>query len=290
MLLQNGKESEITGMQSKTAEYSKTIKRKPASWLEPQKDISAKLYLSLSVANFLIFIGIWALLTYSGVVNPLFLPSPSSIIESGITLFTSYGFFTDIYMTLYRVLVGFILAFVVGMPLGLLIGSYKAAEAFFEPMVSFVRYMPISAFIPLFILWIGVGELEKVAIIFFGSLFSIILMIAVEVSSTRKELVEAAYTLGSSNFSVVRSVILPASMPGIMDTARLVLGWAWTYIVIAELIAAKSGIGSVILESQRMLQTGNIIFGILTIGTMGLISDLLLKKVSKIFFAWNDGR
>ncbi|MGG3571780.1 ABC transporter permease [Bacillus gobiensis] len=290
MLLQNGKESEITGMQSKTTEYSKTIKRKPASWLEPQKDISAKLYLSLSVASFLIFIGIWALLTYSGVVNPLFLPSPSSIIESGITLFTSYGFFTDIYMTLYRVLVGFILAFVIGMPLGLLIGSYKAAEAFFEPMVSFVRYMPISAFIPLFILWIGVGELEKVAIIFFGSLFSIILMIAVEVSSTRKELVEAAYTLGSSNFSVVRSVILPASMPGIMDTARLVLGWAWTYIVIAELIAAKSGIGSVILESQRMLQTGNIIFGILTIGTMGLISDLLLKKVSKIFFAWNDGR
>ncbi|MGG3640506.1 ABC transporter permease [Bacillus gobiensis] len=290
MLLQNGKESEITGMQSKTTEYSKTIKRKPASWLEPQKDISAKLYLSLSVASFLIFIGIWALLTYSGVVNPLFLPSPSSIIESGITLFTSYGFFTDIYMTLYRVLVGFILAFVIGMPLGLLIGSYKAAEAFFEPMVSFVRYMPISAFIPLFILWIGVGELEKVAIIFFGSLFSIILMIAVEVSSTRKELVEAAYTLGSSNFSVVRSVILPASIPGIMDTARLVLGWAWTYIVIAELIAAKSGIGSVILESQRMLQTGNIIFGILTIGTMGLISDLLLKKVSKIFFAWNDGR
>lgn len=290
MLLQNGKESEITGLQSKTAEYSNTKKRKHAGWLEPQKDISAKLYLLLSAASFLILIGIWSLMTYSGMVNPLFLPSPSAIIESGITLFASYGFFTDIYMTLYRVLAGFILAFVIGMPLGLFIGSYKAAEAFFEPMISFVRYMPISAFIPLFILWIGVGELEKVAVIFFGSLFSIILMIAVEVSNTRKELVEAAYTLGSSHFSVVRSVILPASMPGIMDTARLVLGWSWTYIVIAELIAAKSGIGSVILESQRMLQTGNIIFGILTIGTMGLISDLLLKKVSKIFFAWNDGR
>lgn len=261
-------------------------KRKP-TYFQPQKSISKSLYITLTVSSFIILLGLWSLLTYTKMVDPLFLPTPTSIITSGITLFTQFNFTSDIVVTLYRVLVGFGLALLIGVPLGIFMGTYKVVEGFFEPMVSFVRYMPVSAFIPLFILWIGVGETEKIAVIFFGSVFSIILMVAVEVSGTRRELLEAAYTLGTSNFGVLKSVILPASMPGILDSIRLVLGWAWSYIIVAELIATESGIGSVIIESQRMFQIGNILFGILTIGILGLISDFILKKIGKKMFSWN---
>ncbi len=275
-------------MHIETLNIDRTLKkkRKPA-YFQPQKSISKSLYITLTVSSFIILLGLWSLLTYTKMVDPLFLPTPTSIITSGITLFTQFNFTNDIVVTMYRVLLGFGLALLIGVPLGIFMGTYKVVEGFFEPMVSFVRYMPVSAFIPLFILWIGVGEMEKIAVIFFGSVFSIILMVAVEVSGTRRELLEAAYTLGTSNFGVLKSVILPASMPGILDSIRLVLGWAWSYIIVAELIATQSGIGSVIIESQRMFQIGNIIFGILTIGTLGLISDFILKKIGKKMFSWN---
>lgn len=270
-------------------QHVKMTKRKANIW-QPHKSINRKLYISLCIVSFVLFIAMWSLLTYTQIVDPLFLPAPTDIISSGITLWTEFDFAKDILVTLYRVLAGFGLALLIGVPLGIFIGTFKVIEALFEPMISFVRYMPVSAFIPLFILWIGVGEVEKLSVIFFGSVFSIILMVAVEVSSVRKELLEAAYTLGSSNFGVLRSVILPAAMPGIMDSTRLVLGWAWSYIIVAELIAASSGIGSVIIESQRMFRIGNIIFGILTIGVLGLISDFILKSLGKKLFAWNYGR
>ena len=271
-----------------TLKIDRTLKKKrKPTYFQPQKTISKSLYITLTVSSFIILLGLWSLLTYTKMVDPLFLPTPTSIITSGITLFTQFNFTSDIVVTMYRVLVGFGLALLIGVPLGIFMGTYKVVEGFFEPMVSFVRYMPVSAFIPLFILWIGVGEMEKIAVIFFGSVFSIILMVAVEVSGTRRELLEAAYTLGTSNFGVLKSVILPASMPGILDSIRLVLGWAWSYIIVAELIATQSGIGSVIIESQRMFQIGNIIFGILTIGILGLISDFILKKIGKKMFSWN---
>jgi NitT/TauT family transport system permease protein len=270
-------------------QLEKKSKRYASIW-QPHKSIHRNLYLTLCIVSFVLLIGIWSLLTYSEMIDPLFLPTPTDIISSGITLWTELNFANDVIVTLYRVLAGFGLALLVGVPLGIFIGTYKVIEALFEPMVSFVRYMPVSAFIPLFILWIGVGEVEKLSVIFIGSVFSIILMVAVEVSNVRRELLEAAYTLGSSNFGVLRSVILPAAMPGIMDATRLVLGWAWSYIIVAELIAASSGIGSMIIESQRMFRIGNIIFGILTIGVLGLISDTILKSLGKKLFSWNYGR
>ncbi|WP_232489977.1 ABC transporter permease subunit [Neobacillus cucumis] len=259
-------------------------------WLQPQANIPYKLYLGISISSIVLLFAIWSFLTYGGLVDPLFLPTPTQIIDSGIILFTEYGFINDIAITIYRVLAGFIVAVLVGLPLGILMGTFKVVEAFFEPAISSIRYMPASAFIPLFILWIGVGELEKITIIFVGTFFSLVLMTAVEVANVRRELLEAAYTLGRTRFGVLRSVILPASIPGIMEIIRLILGWAWSYIIVAELVASSSGIGSLILESQRMLKTGNIIFGILTIGLLGLLSDLILKVAIRKMFPWHYGR
>src|SRR5437879_8916991 len=122
-------------------------------------------------------------------------------------------------------------------------GAYKAIEAFFEPFISFARYLPASGFIPLLILWAGIGEMEKLLVIFIGSFFQLVLMVAVTVGSTRRDLVEAAYTLGARAGGVVRRVLLPSSAPTIAESLRLVLGWAWTYVVVAELIRSATVIG-----------------------------------------------
>ena len=140
-------------------------------------------------------------------------------------------------MTVWRVLGGFVIAAVLALPLGVAMGAYKPVEAFFEPFVSFARYLPASAFIPLLILWAGIGEAQKLAVIFIGSFFQLVLMIAVTVGNTRRDLVEAAYTLGSSDRSLIRRVLIPGAAPEIAETLRMVLGWAWTYVIVAELIA-----------------------------------------------------
>ncbi len=155
-----------------------------------------------------------------------------------------------------------------------------------EPFVSFARYLPASAFIPLLILWAGIGELQKLLVIFIGSVFQIILMVAVTVGNTRRDLVEAAYTLGARDNGIIRRVLLPSSAPDIAEILRLVLGWAWTYVIVAELIGSSSGIGHMITDSQALLNTGQIIFGIIVIGLIGLVSDFLFKAFNAWLFPW----
>ncbi|RKK05886.1 ABC transporter permease subunit [Pseudoroseomonas wenyumeiae] len=254
--------------------------------MEPLKPVSAGARVSLGIGFFAVFIGFWGLVTYSGLVPPLFLASPGQALASGWALFTEYGFVHDIGMTVWRVLGGFLLAAVVAVPLGLMMGSYKSVEAFFEPFISFARYLPASAFIPLLILWAGVGEAQKLSVIFLGSVFQIVIMVAVIAGATRVDLVEAAYTLGARSSGILRRVIIPSAAPQVMEALRLVLGWAWTYVIVAELIGAESGIGHMIMDSQRLLDTGQMIFGIVIIGLIGLITDFLFKALNRRLFRW----
>ncbi len=234
----------------------------------------------------LFFIG-WGVATLGGFVNRTFLADPLSMVGSGWTLLVVHGFSADIGVTIWRVFGGFALAAVIGVPLGMLMGAYKPVEAFFEPFISFARYLPASAFIPLLILWAGIGEAQKVMVIFIGCFFQIVLMVAVTVGSTRRDLVEAAYTLGARAGGIVRRVLLPSSAPDIAEALRLVLGWAWTYVIVAELIGASSGIGHMITDSQALLDTGQIIFGIVVIGVIGLASDYVFKTLNHRLFPWS---
>jgi NitT/TauT family transport system permease protein len=254
--------------------------------VRPLTPVAPGARVALGVAFFVVFVAFWSLLTFGGFVGRTFLADPLTMVRSGWTLLAEMGFAKDIGMTVWRVLGGFVLAALVALPLGVAMGAYKPVEAFFEPFVSFARYLPASAFIPLLILWVGIGEAQKLAVIFIGSVFQLVLMIAVTVGNTRRDLVEAAYTLGVGQRSLIRRVLLPNAAPEIAETLRMVLGWAWTYVIVAELIGASSGIGHMITDSQALLATDQIIFGIIVIGLIGLVSDLAFKRANRMFFPW----
>jgi NitT/TauT family transport system permease protein len=254
--------------------------------LTPLKPVTPGARIALGVAFFVLFFAAWSAATFGGFVSATFLADPASMMREGWTLLAQHGFLKDIGVTIWRVGGGFVLAAAIGVPLGMAMGAYKPVEAFFEPFISFSRYLPASAFIPLLILWAGTGEAQKLLVIFVGSFFQIVLMVAVVIGSTRRDLVEAAYTLGASDRDIVTRVLLPSGAPEIAEILRLVLGWAWTYVIVAELIGASAGIGHMIMDSQALLNTGQIIFGILVIGFIGLVSDYLVKALNRRLFPW----
>lgn len=254
--------------------------------MKPLAPVAPGARVALGISFFVVFFALWAVVTFGGWVPRTFLADPLTMLQSGWTLLTQQGFLHDIGMTVWRVLGGFVIAAALAVPLGVLMGAYKPVEAFFEPFVSFARYLPASAFIPLLILWAGIGEAQKLAVIFIGSFFQLVLMIAVSVGNTRRDLVEAAYTLGALDGGVVKRVLLPSSAPEIAETLRMVLGWAWTYVIVAELIGASSGIGHMITDSQALLATDQIIFGIIVIGLIGLVTDFAFKAANRRIFPW----
>ena len=256
--------------------------------MRPLAPISNTARVLLGISFFVLFVAAWSFATHGGYVSRTFLADPITMVRDGWDLLIKYNFAFDIGMTIWRVVGGFVIAAMVAVPLGILMGAYKPIEAFLEPFVSFARYLPASAFIPLLILWAGIGEMQKLLVIFIGCVFQIILMVAVTVASTRRDLIEAALTLGARDRGILGRVLIPSSAPDIAEILRLVLGWAWTYVIVAELIGSSSGIGHMIIDSQALLATGQIIFGIIVIGIIGLISDYLFKAANRWLFPWSQ--
>jgi len=255
----------------------------------PRAQLSKQVYVSLAIFTFLAIFAVWSYITMAGLVDPLFMPTIQKVISSAISMFAEQDYINDIAITVSRVMLGFLITTVISVPLGILVGTYRPFEALLEPLFSFIRYLPVSAFIPLFILWIGIDENAKVAVIIMGSLPPLILMIASTIKNIPTELIQVAYTLGTSKTSILWKVIFPASMPAILDSLRMVLGWAWTYVVVAEMVGASSGIGYRIIQAQRMLSVAEIFVGILCIGLIGLIFDTCFKWLYRVLFSWSEG-
>src|SRR5437763_9878864 len=185
--------------------------------MTPLKPVSAGRKLALGLGFFALFVAAWSVATFGGFVSKTFLADPLTMVNEGYALFAVHGFARDVAITIWRVVGGFVLAAAFALPLGIAMGAYKPIEAFFEPFVSFARYLPASAFIPLLILWAGIGEAQKLSVIFIGSFFQLVLMIAISVGNTRRDLVEAAYTLGVSDTSLIRPVLLPRAAPDLAE-------------------------------------------------------------------------
>jgi len=256
--------------------------------LRPQTPIPRSHYATIVIGSLGLLFGLWALLSYGGFVQPAyFLPTPTEVLSSGVRMTLDGSLIEHAWASISVIITGWALAVVLAVPLGILMGSFKFFEALFEPIVNFVRYLPVSAMIPLLILYIGLGFEEKVAVIFIGTFFQLILMVADVAAHVPKDLIDSAYTLGTSRLRVVTHVLIPATLPGVMDNLRITIGWAWTYLIVAELVAAEKGLGIMILESQRGLRTDRIFVGLVTIGLLGFLSDISFKWLHRIVLPWS---
>jgi NitT/TauT family transport system permease protein len=198
----------------------------------------------------------------------------------------SGNFWADIWASSKRVLIGFIISALLAVPIGLMMGTFRAFEGFFEPFTDFVRYMPAPAFIPLLIIWVGIGEELKWAVIFIGVFFQLVLLVMDAAARVPLEMIDTAYTLGASKRQVVFGVIARATAPDIYDLLRITLGWAWTYLVVAEVVAAQNGLAHSIVVAGRFLRTDLVIVGIIIIGIIGMGFDYAFKIGSRYLFPY----
>lgn len=245
-------------------------------------------YTGMSIVSFLVIVILWCVLTYSGTVKEIFLPTPTSVLNAIVSMAQDGSLLSNIGFSTWRVFVGWAVSAVVALPVGMCMACSKSFKAIIQPLVEFARYLPVAALVPLTLLYLGIGEGQKYTIIFLGTFFQLVLMVADAVSSIDKNLLNAARTLGASSVQKYRLVIFPAALPGILDAFRVTMGWAWTYLVVAEMVAASSGLGYVILKSQRFLATDKIFSGLILIGLIGLITDLVFRLISKIVVPWYE--
>ncbi len=254
--------------------------------LTPKSDIPGPLKFAISALTWVVVIGVWSILTYGGFMQDIFLPSPSAVTGAFFRLLEDGTLAQHVWASFQVVVTGFIISSIIAVPLGLLMGTFRVVEAGLEPLVNFIRYLPVTSFVPLFILWIGIGIEQRIMVIIFGTFFQQLVMIADVSRGVPKDLLNASYTLGASRRDALLHVLTPAALPGIIDTLRITMGWAWTYLVVAELVAASSGLGYISMKAMRGFQVDVIFLAIAVIGLLGLFTDLIFRVIRLRLVAW----
>nr|WP_310415439.1 ABC transporter permease [Chamaesiphon sp. OTE_8_metabat_110] len=229
----------------------------------------------------------WGITTF-GSIDPKFLPSPAAVVSAFGRLWGTGELQQDTIASLWRVGVGFFCSALFAIPTGILMGSFRSIRALLEPLFGLMRYMPAPAFIPLLILYQGIDEAPKVTLIFIGTFFFNALMVMDTVKFVSKDLIEATYILGGNRLQTLLMVIFPHVIPGILDACRINLAAAWQLVIVAELIAATEGLGRRISVAGRFLKTDEIFVGIIVIGTIGLVLDLLFQYLIRVFCKWSE--
>lgn len=255
-------------------------------YFTPKRDVPRSVEISTGLVVAGCVLAAWFLTTRFGWISPDFLPSPGDVWESFMKKLGNGSLAKHIGVSLTEIYLGFFLSSLIAVPIGIFMGGFRIVSAAIEPIVNFMRYLPVTSLIPLLILWIGIGLEEKVAVIFLGTFFQQIVMVAVVAKGVQADLFNVSYTLGANKRQVVTRVLLPATLPGILDTLRVTMGWAWTFLVVAELVAANAGLGYMILQSMRGLDPAGIFVGIFVIGFLGLLTDLVFKWIKRAVLPW----
>jgi NitT/TauT family transport system permease protein len=262
--------------------------RARTQWFALRRDIRPWSYRALAAAGFALVVLLWAWAAQRDFVNPVFLPSPGAVWDTARALVHDDVLWVDVKASFFRVTAGFVLAALVGVPVGIAMGSFKVVEGLLQPITEFVRYIPVPALIPIFMVLFGIEELSKVMLIFVGTFFQLALMVADETRRVPYDLLQVSYTLGARRREVIGLVMWRAAMPGIFDALRLCNGWAWTYLVIAELVAANEGLGYRVLKFSRFLQTPKIWVYLVVLGVIGLGLDAVFRAINRRLFHWAD--
>lgn len=262
------------------------VRNRRAAW-SVRGELAATPVIVLAVLGFVLPCVAWIVLSTSGMVDNVFLPTLPQVLQSLVRWATEGDMAADVGISVARVYAGFVLAVAVAFPLGVALGTIPPVRALLEPVIDFTRYLPAVAFIPLIMLWVGIDESAKVAVIFVGTVCQMALLIAGDIARVPSAPIEAARTMGATNGELVQYVLIPAAWPAMLDTLRAMMGLAWTYLVVAELVAANSGLGFSILKAQRFLLTDRIFGGILLIGLVGLLTDQAFRWLHRRAFHWH---
>lgn len=244
----------------------------------------------ISILTTLILLGLWFLITDMGWIKPLFLPSPQAVWGKFVLANTEGVANSTLWQhtatSLMRVMGAFLLSCVTAIPVGILMGTNRVVRGVFDPPIEFYRPLPPLAYLPLMIIWFGIGELSKVLLIYLAIFAPMAISARAGVRSAAMEQVHAAYAMGASKFQVLWHVILPAATPEILTGMRIGIGFGWTTLVAAEMVAATRGLGFMVLNAAQYLQSDTVIMGIIVIGLFAFGFDLLMRRVEHLLVPW----
>lgn len=240
----------------------------------------------LNVLGLALLLGFWQLLSAVALINPLLMPSPARIAAAAFDLARQGILLDHTIASLVRVLTGFLLAALCGVVLGVVLGLSRILADLFRPIVETLRPIPPIAWTPIAILWFGIGDAPSYFLVFIGAIFPIFVNTFAAVRSIDRSHINAALCLGASRSLVLRDVVVPSALPLIFPGLRIGLGVGWMCVVAAELIAAQSGLGYMIQQNRMLLQTQNVVMGMLTIGIVGLLMSMLMTTIERRLIPW----
>lgn len=240
----------------------------------------------IGVGSTLALLLLWEAAARGGLVSPRFLPPPSLVLATLWEMATARDLLFHAGVSTLRVLGAFALAAVMAVPIGVLMGSFRVVGAALEPVVDFIRYLPVPALVPLAIIWFGVGEATKIFLLWLGTFFQLVLLVADDARRVPHEYHETAMTVGAPGWRRLTDVSLPAMLPTLVDNMRITLGWCWTYLIIAEIVAAESGLGFVIWQARRFFKTPEVMAGVVAVGLIGLLTDQILRRLHARWFGY----
>jgi len=230
----------------------------------------------------------WYGIAYSGLINPSLVPTPHAVAARFWELLTEGRLLSDMWMSTQRVFLGVASGIVVAVPVGFVLGWYREIRRYIDPLINFFRALPPIALIPLVIVYFGIGESAKIVILFYASFFAGVIVMYEGVAQISPIFIRVAKTLGASDGEVFRKVVLPLAVPHILTAVRVALGVAWATLVASELIAAQQGLGALIQNASSFFQLDIIYVGIICIGLIALVMDLILRAASRRLVAWQD--
>jgi NitT/TauT family transport system permease protein len=260
--------------------------RRQSSLLRIRGTLSVGWKIGLGASGVAIIVAVWAIAAANITNSSSLLPTPSATWDALVRLKADGVLGTDLWASSKRVLIGYGISVAIGVVLGIAVGTFASVEAFLEPQLGFLRYIPASALTPLFLIWLGIGESPKIWLIVVGTVFYNVLMIADVARAVPRELLNASYTLGAGRITVLRRVILRHSVPGIIDVARINLAAAWLMLVVAELLAAQEGLAYQIVRAQRFRAVDTMFALLIVFGVIGLLSDVFLRWLRNVSSPW----
>ena len=246
--------------------------------------------LTISIVTVIALVALWFLVTNMGWVKPLFLPTPQAVFQQFYEYLTGQAndkaLWQHFLASMFRVFSAFLLACVTAIPVGIAMGMSRFWRGIFDPPLEFYRPLPPLAYLPLIIIWFGIDELPKVLLIFLSCFAPLALAARSGMRSASQEQINAAYSMGASYMQVIRHVILPSALPDILVGMRIAIGFGWTTLVAAEMVAANMGLGQMVLNASNFLRTDIVIMGIIVIGVVAYLFDLLMRWLERRLVPW----